>query len=113
MTQQPTDGDRLVDFLRQHRPLPPPPDLDLEQQIMSAIAEKPRFEERRSRRLVLIAPAIAALVLIAWVGKSLLMPPTPTAAELASLEAFLENTWNDEPSDTSLDLVDPSDSTSN
>lgn len=115
MTQPPKNSDRLGDFLRQHCPVPPSPSPDLEQRIMNAIATSPQAKTFPHRQW-LIPSVIAASLLIAWVGKSLLMPPKPSAAELASLEAFIENTWEDveatsEASDTELDEFDLSKST--
>ncbi|HAA28817.1 MAG TPA: hypothetical protein DDW76_37790 [Cyanobacteria bacterium UBA11369] len=107
MSQPPTDSDRLVDFLRQHRQVPPSPAPDLEQRIMAAVAASPHTKTFPHRRQWLIPSAIVASLLIAWGSTSLLMQPKPSAAELASIEAFLENTWEDfeptsEPSDAEL-----------
>lgn len=113
MSHPPKDSDRLVDFLRQHRPVPPSPPPDLEERIMTAVAASPHAKTFPHRRLWLIPSAIAGTLLIAWGSTNLHQQPKPSAAELASLEAFLENTWEDvggssEASDTELDEFDPS-----
>jgi len=80
---------------------------------MTAVAASPHAKTFPHRRQWLTVSAIAASLLIAWGSTNLLMQPKPSAAELASLEAFLENTWEDvggssEASDTELDEFDPS-----
>jgi hypothetical protein len=47
-----------------------------------------------NRRLWAISPALAAGLLMAWSSYRVLVP-VPKASNSASLEAFLENSWND------------------
>jgi hypothetical protein len=102
MNKLPNNDQKLVDFIRQNRPDLPPENQDLEAQIMAAVAANPRSESRqnssvipfRRRSLWLMPPAIAAGLLMAWGTNRLLTPPPPTATELASLEVFIENTWD-------------------
>lgn len=102
MNNLPNNDQKLVDFLRQNRPDLPPENQDLESQIMAAVAATPQNRGGqkssvipfRRRSLWLMPPAIAAGLSIAW-GTSLLLTPTPpTTTELASLEVFIENTWD-------------------
>lgn len=104
MTKLPNDDQRLVDFLRQHRADPTPPAPDLEEQLMQAIASNPasgtakvsyirQADKHRHRRWWVAPPAIAAGLLIAIAGSRLHQSPKPQV-ELASLEAFMENSWD-------------------
>lgn len=113
MSQPPDDSDRLVHFLQQHRPIPPSPAPDLEQRIITAAVASPQTRTLTYQRFWLIPSVMAASLLIAWGSISLLMHPIPNAAELASLEKFIENNWDDvgdssEASDTELDEFEPS-----
>ncbi|MBW4619076.1 MAG: hypothetical protein KME17_06925 [Cyanosarcina radialis HA8281-LM2] len=94
MTKQ-NDDDRLIEFLRQHRPSVPPVAPDLEDQILQAVAASDVKHPRR-RLLWVLPPAIAAGALIAWVGYQILSPPQvpKIAVDPASVEAFLEDNWN-------------------
>jgi hypothetical protein len=103
MNKLPNNDQKLVDFIRQNRPALPPENQDLEAQIMAAVAAIPRSESGhnssvipfRRRSLWLMPPAIAASLLMAWGTSRLLNPPPQTATELASLEVFIENTWDE------------------
>ncbi|WP_199245393.1 hypothetical protein [[Phormidium] sp. ETS-05] len=100
MNQQvPKDDERLVAFLRHHRPETPPASPDVEERIFAAVAAQPLTSRRR--RLWLLASAAAAGLLLAvggytWGQKFADRPPAtpPTDAELARLEAFLESSWD-------------------
>lgn len=102
MNKLPNNDQKLVEFLRQNRPDLPPENQDLEAQIMAAVAATPRSESGqnssvipfRRRSLWLMPPAIAAGLLMAWETSRLLTPAPPTVTELASLEVFIENTWD-------------------
>lgn len=101
MTVPPNNEDRLVDFLRANRPIPPPMSPNSEAQMMKAIADASAIVDPSSvtakispyRRLWLIPSVIAAGVAIAWGSDRLLTSPKPNPLELASLETFLENNW--------------------
>lgn len=103
MSKLPKDDQKLVDFIREHRPEVPPTNQALEAKIMAAVAattpsqpvKQSRVISWRRRSLWLMPPAIAASLLIAWGTNQLLTPPPPTATELASLEDFIENTWDE------------------
>lgn len=108
MTQFPPDDQPLVDFLRQHRPLPPPPALDLEQRLLATLGETPQPKgttvlersravvsrsSRSARSLWLVPPAIVAGLLVTWTAERFWLPSNPSPAEVSSLEAFMENNW--------------------
>ncbi|NJK28169.1 MAG: hypothetical protein HC925_06285 [Coleofasciculaceae cyanobacterium SM2_3_26] len=69
MTHSPKDGDRLVVFLRRHRPEAPPAPPALEDKILASLetAAPPRCSGSRSP-LRLVPPVLAAGVLFAWLG---------------------------------------------
>lgn len=90
----PQNDDTLVDFLRQHRPSVPSPALDLEAEIMAAVAQEPNFAPPVQRRqLWLVPPAIAAGLLISWAGYSS-YTHQKSLQNLPQLEAFIENNWD-------------------
>lgn len=96
MTRFSEHDERLVTFLRRHRPVPPPPS-ELEDQVMGAIATAscaayslPRGRWRRR----LAIPALAASVLLVWGGWHSLQPsPKEESQALATVETFLADTW--------------------
>lgn len=98
MSQFP-DDQNLVEFLRQHRPVPPPPAETLEDGIMFAIdnaAQSPRNTPsplRKRRALWLVPPAIAASLVATFLGYRTSMPVSKSATELAMLETFMETNW--------------------
>jgi hypothetical protein len=110
MTQLPPEDQQWQEFLRKYRPTPPPAADDLEEQLMSAISadsfnvatrsEKADAALARSQSPVrgikssAFASAIAAGLLMAWSGYRFLIPVSESSNS-ASLEAFLENNWNE------------------
>lgn len=100
MTQFPHDDPELVKFLRQHCPQPPPVSPELEEGILGAIEladseihpARPRLPAQRRHRW--LAPsAIAASLIAGLIGYHTVVQRQTSKAELASLEAFLEDTW--------------------
>lgn len=87
------DDDQLVEFLRRYRSEPPSASPDLEDRILSAIAPAPIPIRRRERTW--FPAAIAATLVAGLLGYHLWSPTTPTSAELASLEGFMQGTWQD------------------
>ncbi|MEB3827115.1 hypothetical protein [Phormidium sp. CCY1219] len=95
MNEQSSDRDRLVAFLQQHRPEPPPPAGNLEARIMASTANSlPTPTTKPKPYLWLLPPALAAGLLLVWGSYKTLAPPPQTATELAQIEAFMENTWD-------------------
>lgn len=93
MTKLPPDDDEpLVEFLHQHPPQVPPAAPDFEEQLMQVVASSPQLRTKR-RHLWAVPPALVASVLIAWGGYRVFTPST-VAIDTASLEAFLENSWD-------------------
>ena len=94
----PSDDDRLVDFLRRHRPEPPTAPPALEDQIIAAIeTERPSSQLRRSEspswRYRFAVPALAASVLLAWGGWVTLRTSPLPEADALTVDDFLAETW--------------------
>ncbi|MEB3336475.1 MAG: hypothetical protein VKJ46_03365 [Leptolyngbyaceae bacterium] len=112
-----SDEDRQLRlFLQNHRPSVPSPALTLEDTIMQSIQSplsQPKAGEVRimessptpkssrtahwfaNRQRLWMAPsAIAASFLVAWAGYRAMTPVIPSDAQLASLESFLESSWD-------------------
>lgn len=109
----PPDDEALKRFLRQHRPAPPPASPALEERIMQAVATsaKPQRSSGNRRRspLWVVSSAMAAGLLLTVVSYRRLLAPQPGAAELATLQTFLENNWVgllEESSDDTLSLLE-------
>ena len=94
MTQFPNNDEKLVTFLREHCPLPPPARADAEEQLMGLV-EKQSILSQKSRQAFfwLVPSAIAACILLAWGSCRWLNPPPQIATNSDELEAFLVNNW--------------------
>ncbi len=98
MTSSPNDEQdlKLVNFLRQHHPEVPVASPDLERRILQDIETLRTTSipiQRRRSPVWLVPSVIAAGMVAAIVGYHSLVPPSPTPAELAKLERFMENNW--------------------
>jgi RNA polymerase sigma-70 factor (ECF subfamily) len=82
----------LVNFLCQHRPQVPPAAPDLEQQILQKVKVY-RLPTTSKRARLWLVPSVAAGLALAIVGYRVFIPARPTAAELASVEKFMESNW--------------------
>ncbi|MGA7932695.1 MAG: hypothetical protein WCA35_03870 [Kovacikia sp.] len=106
MTRFPDDDKKLVQFMRQHRPQPPAAQPTLEDRVLAAI-EQPEMPQRsRQRRWYQsswIPPAIAAGLIASAVSYHALTPRQPSSTDMASLETFVENSWQGSVSDSSDD----------
>ncbi len=91
MSLLPDDDRDLVDFLRQHRSPVPPPAIGLDREIMRQISA-PIDRDRWKNWLA--APALAASLVTAVLSYRAWVPPQPSAAETATLEAFIESNWH-------------------
>lgn len=93
----PSQDDRLVTFLRSHRPLPPPAKVDVENQIMAAIqSESTIASQAKSARLgrrQWAIPALAASLLLGWGSWATLRSPTLPTSTSSDLDTFITDTW--------------------
>jgi hypothetical protein len=81
----------LIEFLRQHQGVSPPPARDLEARIMESVAICPRLSPQR-RYLWLIPSAIAVGSLFTWVGSELFIRFT-APVQTAEVEKFWTENW--------------------
>lgn len=114
MTQLPPDDKQWQEFLRKHRPTPPPAAANLENQLMNAICVNsktgsqkgeqhfPNVTSRKSVRIwrLWAVPSVIAAGLLMALTSSRLFILSPDSSN-ASLEAFLETNWNEVVGDTS------------
>lgn len=113
MSQFPED-DRLVEFLRQHRPVPPLPSAALEDAIMTAISADlaiaaPLAQSRQRRRYLWLVPSvIAASLITALFSYRAWLPPQLNATEVAVLEDFMASNWYNTVSENSDNEILPS-----
>lgn len=85
--------ENFINFLRENRPVPPPPQSDLEQQLMESIEVQSIQERRRRYKFNWTIPsAIATGFLFTSVSLSWKTPRI--AIEPNDLEMFLVNNWN-------------------
>ncbi len=102
MTQFPDDDPKLTQFLRQNRPQPPSASSSLEDRILTAIEQPQQPRQSRHRRWYRsrwIPPAIAAGLIASLVSYRTLVPVRTNPTDVASLEAFVENSWQGSVSD--------------
>jgi len=95
MTNHNFDDDRLVAFLKQHQPIAPPSDRDLQAQIMSQIQTMPRHHNYFSPvKIWLIGAAIVTTAVIGWSNYNRQVQPALSEADTQVLEASLVNSWS-------------------
>lgn len=127
MTQFPNDDPKLTAFLRQYRSDIPPAASNLEDQIMAALATMPEqnrvgvlerpptgaaITSRRKRTLWLWLVPSAIVASILTVVLAYRLPTTQYAnqqkeEDLASLEAFVEKSWDGSINDIPSTEFDP------
>lgn len=94
MTEFPDENDeRVVSFLKQYRPLPPPPSPNLEGELMRRIERKPIAAKSSAPLLWIIPGVITVCVALVWSSSRWFNPSPKIAAHPEELEAFLIDTW--------------------
>lgn len=92
MTQFPRDDQPLVYFLRQYRPASPKASVHLESQIMTEVLQWREMTKRRVP-LWLVSSGVVVSGLLSWISYQMWVPVSPSPAELANLEMFLQGNW--------------------
>jgi hypothetical protein len=94
MTRLPHDDQPLIQFLKQHRPIPPATTNLVEKQLMQWVAQERRVLESKPIFKWLITGALATAGLVTWH----LWKSSPTTQHMATqseeLESFVIESWN-------------------
>lgn len=90
--------ERLVNFIRKYRSSPPPPKVNLEEDLMAQIEAEPQAEKvisfpQLSHQKWAFGGVIAASVLLLFTSVRLLQPTPSSPQQTAELEAFLTENW--------------------
>lgn len=85
------DDHQIVNFLAQHRPVPPPATLALEQNLMKRIQQEP-LDSKYSFPWFWVLPG-AVVALMAWGSYRWFEPSPQMAANSEELETFLISSW--------------------
>ena len=93
MRKFPSDDDKLVAFIREYRPMPPPSSVNLEQRLIEMVNKTPICESPSYKRRWLIPGACMVSVLLLWVGWRWSTPQPQIAATTEELETFLVESW--------------------
>jgi hypothetical protein len=95
MTHFPHDDEPLIQFLKQHRPIPPITASSVEKQLMQWVAKEPNLaSDQRISLLWLILSAIATVGLVTWLGWRGSHSSFGIAAQSEELESFVIESWN-------------------
>lgn len=95
MTHFPYDDEPLIQFLKQHRPIPPTTATSVEKQLMQWVAKESNLSsDKRLSLLWIIASAIAAVGLATWLGWKGSHSSFGIAAKPEELESFVVESWN-------------------
>lgn len=96
----PDEDERLVTFLRKHRPEPPSEARELEDNLMELVEEdatevvRGTWVQENPHYLWTVPSAIAAGLLVAWSSFRSLDLQQHQVVESAELETFLATSWN-------------------
>jgi len=91
-------NDRLVSFIRQNAPSPPPEKVDVEEALMAQIERESETEKvipfpQRHPQQWLFGGVVAASILLLFTSVRVLQPTPSSPQETAELEAFLTENW--------------------
>lgn len=83
----------LVNFLQQHRPLPPKANPHLETQLMELIERQPQKSVKKLPGLLWAVPGAIAMVVVTYSSQRFLEPTPQLTQDVANMELFLTNSW--------------------
>ncbi len=99
-----SDDKKLIAFLKQYAPLPPPSAINLEERVMAQVTQGERIPQRRRLRLSWLVPSlIAAGLFLLWGEQQHLQPTPPLATTPDELEAFFIESWSGVSEDSALE----------
>jgi hypothetical protein len=89
------DNDRdLVNFLQQHRPLPPKAPIPLETELMELVERQPQTSAKHLSGFLWVVPgAIAMGLVITWSSQRFSQPTPQIVQEELNLELLLVDNW--------------------
>ncbi len=94
MSKTPHDNQKVVSFIKQYRPLPPPGTATLETQLLTKIAQKSsHYHSRNIVRRWLIPSALVASLTAIWGGYRWLQPSYQFSDNSTNIELFLVESW--------------------
>lgn len=95
------DDDKLINFLSQYRPVPPPASPQLEEELIKRIKQEPMASKYSYHWFWVLPGAMAATLLMIWGGDRWLRPSPQIAGNPEELETFLMDSWTLATEDTS------------
>lgn len=94
MSQIPQDDDKLVAFLRQHRPVPPTAKTNMETQLMELVDRSSLSRDRHCPLFWMISGLVTSSLLLVFASYRALNSSPQIANNSAELETFLIEGWN-------------------
>lgn len=98
------DDDKLVNFLQEYRPVPPPASPLLEEKLIKRIEQEP-IDSKHSSHWFWFVPSVVAATLLMVGGSDRLFRPSPQIADKPEdLENFMIDSWRTTTEQTSYTL---------
>lgn len=101
MNNLPPDDEKLVKFLRQYRPVPPPAGASAEEGLLAALNSENKVRQSPYSFRWAIPALVAAGVLLVWGGIRIFTPLTLPQGQIADrtqentdIEEFMLSSWN-------------------
>ena len=102
----PDEDSDLVNFLQQHRPLPPKANPHLESELIKLVRQQPQKPSKKPSGLFWAVPgAIAIGLVMTWNSQRFLQPAEQLAQDNLNLELFLVDSWKATVEDSSLSIA--------
>jgi len=89
MSKQDWDDEKLISFLRENRPTPPPEVLDQENKLLNCLQKPGQTSKTKPWA---IPSTLAACALLFWTGYQL-QPPSSSPHDFHQVDSFVVNTW--------------------
>ncbi len=103
MSKSPNDHQKVISFIKEYRPSPPPGTATLESQLLTKISqESSPYYYKNSWRVWLIFSALVASLGGIWAGHRWSQPSYELTENPNDLEAFMVETWQGTMGESSL-----------
>ncbi|HAC63968.1 MAG TPA: hypothetical protein DCF68_10625 [Cyanothece sp. UBA12306] len=104
MSKIPNDYHKVVSFIKQNRPLPPPESATLENQLFHKISRtSTTYNQKNSLKLWLLFGALTVSLATIWGGHRWFQPSYQITKKTRNLEAFMVEGWQGTMGESSLD----------